>query len=176
AGFVDMAELAIVKRCRHRADPLTSHPDFELRDADVRSGHQCGPDRRPTGAGRGWARMRRCQRLTWLRFASALLGHVVCHLVDRHRDREDQRVALRLGDVDPVSVARPEPALRHLGDLLAPALDLVLVVDDVAIRLHVLATLDLDREALAKRRYERLLDRPERLATALDLHRVAEAQ
>ena len=42
--------------------------------------------------------------------------------------------------------------LRHLGHLVATALDLVLVVDHVALRLRVVAVLDVDREAVAQRR------------------------
>ena len=40
-------------------------------------------------------------------------------------------------DLDAVGVADPEPLLRDLGDLVAVALDLVLVVDDVAVDLQV---------------------------------------
>ena len=56
-----------------------------------------------------------------------------------------QRVVLPGLDLDAVGVAHAEPALRHLGDRVAVALDLVLVVDDVALRLHVVPVLDVDR-------------------------------
>src|SRR4051794_10196272 len=98
------------------------------------------------------------------------------HLVDADRDGEDQRVLLAFGDLDPVGVADAEPALRYLGDVVAAPLDLVLVVDDVALRLHVLAAVDLDREPLAQRGDQRFLDRRDGVATALDLHRVADVQ
>src|SRR3954447_8426233 len=101
---------------------------------------------------------------------------VVRHLVDTDRDRENQRVVLVGRDLDAVGVPHAEPLLRHLGHLVAAALDLVLVVDDVALRLHVLALLDVDREAVAKRADERLLDRGHGLTASLDLHLVAHAE
>jgi hypothetical protein len=57
----------------------------------------------------------------------------VRHLVDADREGDDQRVVLAGRDIDPVGVADTEPALRHLGDGVAAALDLVFVVDDVAL-------------------------------------------
>ena len=71
---------------------------------------------------------------------------VVAHLVDADRGREDERVVLARRDLDPVRVAHAKPALGDLADRVAVALDLVLVVDDVALRLQLAAALDLDLE------------------------------
>src|SRR5580765_378126 len=101
---------------------------------------------------------------------------VVRHLVDADRDREDQRVVLAGLDLDAVGVPHAEPLLRHLRHLVAAALDLVLVVDDVALRLHVLAVLDVDREAVTQRGDERLLHGRHLLVAALDRHLVAHGQ
>src|SRR5262245_23915489 len=104
------------------------------------------------------------------------VGSVVRHLVDADRDREDQGVVLAGSDLDAVGVADAEPALRHLGHGVAATLDLVLVVDDVPLRLQVLAAFDRDREPLAERRDQSLLDRRHGLAAALDPHRVPDLQ
>src|SRR5262249_28254076 len=58
---------------------------------------------------------------------------------------------------------------------VAVALDLVLVVDDVAAGLEILAVLDLDVEAVADA-HDRLVHGRQRLAVALDLHLVAHAE
>jgi hypothetical protein len=50
------------------------------------------------------------------------------------------------------------------------------VVDDVALRLHVLAFADLNRETFTQRCDQRLLDSRDGLSAALDVHRVADAQ
>jgi hypothetical protein len=54
------------------------------------------------------------------------------HLIEAHRKRENQCVVLPRLNFDPVRVPDAEPALRHLGDLLAVPLELELMVDDVA--------------------------------------------
>jgi hypothetical protein len=77
-------------------------------------------------------------------------GLAAAHLVDAHRDAKDQRVVLSGHHLDAVGVSNPEPALRHLGDLVAAALDLVLVVDDIAFRGHVVAAFDLDGVSVAE--------------------------
>src|SRR3954466_4679228 len=61
----------------------------------------------------------------------------VGHAVDDSGHRQDQ-ARLDAGlDLDAVGVGDPEPLLGDLGDLVAVALDLVLVVDDVALGLQV---------------------------------------
>ena len=45
-------------------------------------------------------------------------------------------------DLNAVSVADTEPATRDFGHFVSATLDLVLVVDNVAFRLHVVATLN----------------------------------
>src|SRR3954447_19657505 len=101
---------------------------------------------------------------------------VVRHLVDGDRDGEKERVVLLRRDLDAVGVADAEPLLRHLRDRPAVALDLVLVVEHLALRVHVLAADDVDREVVAQRAHEGLLDRRDRVAVALDLHLVADGQ
>ena len=86
------------------------------------------------------------------------------HLVDADGCGEDERGVLSGGDLDPVGVAYPEPPLRRLRDLVPVALDLVLVVDDVALGGQLAAVLQLDREAVTERADERLLDRGDSLA------------
>ena len=94
--------------------------------------------------------------------------------VDGDGDREDQHGVDVVVDLDAVGVAHAEPLLRDLGDLVAVALDLVLVIDDVAVDLQVLAVVDLDVEAVADAD-QRLLDRGLAAAVELDLDRVADA-
>src|SRR5690606_24674211 len=74
---------------------------------------------------------------------------VAGHGVDRDRDGEDQDRIDSLRDLDAVRVAHPEPLLGHLGDLVAVAFDLVLVVDDVAVDLQVGLAVDIDLEVVA---------------------------
>src|SRR4051794_10717728 len=101
---------------------------------------------------------------------------VVGHLVDADRRGDDEGVVCAGRDLDPVAVADPEPALGDLGDLVAVALDLVLVVDDVALGGQLPALAELDREALPQRRDERLLHRADRASVTLQLHGVPDAQ
>src|SRR3954468_16888290 len=75
---------------------------------------------------------------------------VVGHRVDGDGDSEDQRgIDLLAENVDAVGIAHPEPFLRDFGDLVAVLLDLVLVVDDVAVRLDVRRAVDVDLELVA---------------------------
>ncbi len=46
------------------------------------------------------------------------------------------------GDLDPVGVADPEPALGDLGDGVAVTLDLVLMIDEVALGAEVATILE----------------------------------
>src|SRR6266480_5485678 len=80
---------------------------------------------------------------------TALPSLAARHLIDADGRREDEGFVLTGCDLDSVGVPDPKPTLRDLGDLIALALDLVLVVDDIPLRLHVLAALNLDREAVA---------------------------
>src|SRR5439155_16415448 len=97
------------------------------------------------------------------------------HVVQRDSQGQEQRLVLAAPDLDPVGVAHAEPLLRDGRDDVAVALDLVLVVDEVAVRLEILAALDVDVEAVADS-HQRLVDRRHHLAVALDLHRVADAE
>src|SRR5262249_45399638 len=98
------------------------------------------------------------------------------HLVDTDGASEDECVVLVRRDLDTVSIPDAEPTFRHFGHLVAAPFELELVVDDVALGLHVLAAFSLDRVAVAKWADERLFDRRHRLAVTLDLHLVAHAQ
>src|SRR5215208_7197931 len=88
---------------------------------------------------------------------------------------EQQALVLVLRELDSVRVPDAEPTLRDSGDRLAVALDLVLVIDDVPLRLQIIATLDVDREAVTDAD-ERLVHRRDLLTIALDRHLVAHAQ
>jgi hypothetical protein len=65
----------------------------------------------------------------------------------RRFSREDERGVLACCDVDAAGVAHAKPFLGDRRDGVAVALDLVLVVHDVPVRLHVGAVLDVDCEA-----------------------------
>src|SRR5262249_17784447 len=108
------------------------------------------------------------------RRAPSQRGSVVRQLVDANDRGDDQRVVLARLDLDSIGVARAEPALRDLGDLLAVALDLVLVLDEVALRLQLLAALDLDRKPAPERVDQCLLDGRSGLTVTLDVHRPAQ--
>src|SRR5205823_14923787 len=95
------------------------------------------------------------------------------HRVDASCRREEQGVVLPGSYLDPIRVAEAKPALGDLGDLVTIALDLVLVVDDIASHAQLAVVLELDLETVPQRGDERLFDRRDRLAVALDLHRVA---
>ena len=71
------------------------------------------------------------------------------HCVDADRDRQNERVVLARRDFHAVRVPHPEPALRHRRDRFSVTLDLVLVVDEVALGAQLAAALDVDREAVA---------------------------
>jgi hypothetical protein len=66
------------------------------------------------------------------------------HLVNAHDDGQKQSVVLPCLDLDAVGVAHPEPPTRDFGDLISATLDLVLMVDDIALGLHVLAAVNID--------------------------------
>ncbi len=60
------------------------------------------------------------------------------HLIDTDRDGDDQGATFCPPRyLDAIGVADAEPALRHVGDLVAVALDLVLVVDELPLGLEV---------------------------------------
>src|SRR4051812_14242760 len=96
------------------------------------------------------------------------------HLVHAHSDGQDQGDVLVLSELDPVGVPDAEPLLGDLCDLVAVALDLVLVVEDVAMGLQVLAALDVDDVVVADAD-ESLVDSGGRGAM-LDRHLVAGAE
>src|SRR4029077_7302620 len=91
-------------------------------------------------------------------------------LVDAHRRAQQQHLVLSRRDRDPVRLADREPALGDRGHELATGLDLVLVVEDVALRLELGAAGALEREVLAEQREERLAHCRPHLAVALDVH------
>src|SRR5687768_5617186 len=95
--------------------------------------------------------------------------------VDADRDRQNERVVLAGRNLHTVGVPDSEPALRHGRDRASLALDVVLVVDHVALGLHLAAAREVDREAVADAD-ERLPDRREGVASPLDRHLVANAE
>jgi hypothetical protein len=99
----------------------------------------------------------------------------IAHLVDRDRQCQEQWFVLALPDLDAVGVADAQPLLRHGCHDVALALDLVLVIDYVAVRLEIVAVLDVDVEAVTDP-HQRLVDRGERAAIALHLHFVAHGE
>src|SRR5262249_52280332 len=72
-------------------------------------------------------------------------------------------------------LADPKPGLRDASDNFPVPLDLVLVVNEVALRLHLAAALQVDREAVPDAD-ERLPDRGSRGPVPLDFHLVADAE
>src|SRR4029079_16715415 len=99
---------------------------------------------------------------------------LVRHLVDGNGRGQDERDIFVRTDLDAVRISDGEPALRDLGNLLAIALELVLVIRDLALDIVVDAGA-FDLEPLAQRREQRFLDGGEDLAAALDGHHVADA-
>src|SRR3954451_17395459 len=97
------------------------------------------------------------------------------HLVDHRGDGEDQDLVLAGLDLDAVGVRHAEPPLGHLSDGAAVRLDLVLVVEEVALHVQVGPARDLDRHPVTQRSDHGLLH-PGNGAAArvLDLHRVAD--
>ena len=110
----------------------------------------------PLTGSRGPDPLEICALLACLRSAAA-------HLVDGNGEREHQRLVLAARDLDAVGVAHAEPLLGDLRDDVAVALDLVLVLDEVAAGLQVVAVLDLDVVPVADPD-ERLVDRRQRVA------------
>ena len=99
------------------------------------------------------------------------------HGVDGDRHGEHERPVLIGCDLDSVGVTDPEPLLGDLGDLAVVGLDLVLVVDDVALHLPLLVAGQVHLPPLAQRRDERLVDQGEAFAVGvLDGHRVADVE
>src|SRR4051812_4659320 len=158
--------------CPKRENAITRRPVASFsragksrhRPTEPRPSCSSTSDRRPSSPGHSAASSRRAAtRSSVARMA---------HRVDAHGDREHERLVLARRDLDPVGVANPEPLLRHLGHRVAVALDLVLVVDEVALGVHVMPVLDLDHEAVADAD-EALLDGRQRVPVALDRHLVA---
>ena len=75
---------------------------------------------------------------------------VVGQGVDGDGDRQQQHGGVLVVDVDAVGVPGAEPLLGDRGDRVALAFDLVLVVDEVAMRLQVGTVVDVDLEAVAE--------------------------
>jgi hypothetical protein len=101
----------------------------------------------------------------------------VGHGVEHGGRGEDQDVVLARRHLDAVGVPDPEPSLGHFGDLRPVAFDPVLVVDDVAVHLHVGAVLHMHVEPVPQRRDQRLLHcRHLVAARVLDLHRVPDVE
>ena len=71
------------------------------------------------------------------------------HHVDCHGCSQDKNVFLPWSDLHAVCIANPEPSLRDFGNLGASFLDLVFVVEDIALHLQIRAVADLDDPALA---------------------------
>src|SRR5690348_9229180 len=87
--------------------------------------------------------------------------------VDRDGERQDQRCVFAVGDLNAVGLAHAEPLLGDRRDRVTVTLDLVLVIDHVAVCLHVGAVFDVDRESVADPD-ERLVDGRGGVAITLD--------
>src|SRR5215218_4392525 len=107
---------------------------------------------------------------------SAHRSDLVGEVVDADRHREDQRIVLAWSDRHPVALADPEPALGDVGDRDAVTSDLVLMVQDVALRLQRTPAGQVDGEPVPKRVDDGLPDRGDPLIPAFDRHRVAGPQ
>ena len=83
---------------------------------------------------------------------------VLDHPVQADGDGEQQRHVRAVRDLDAVRVTDPEPLAGDLGDGVAVRLDLVLLVDQVAVDLQLAARLQLDVVLVAERREELLPD------------------
>src|SRR5215207_159894 len=118
------------------------------------------------------------RRRYWLaRRAAAGLASLTAggERVDGNRDREDERGVLACRNVDAVGLAHAKPLLGDRRHSVAVALDLVLVVADAPVRLHIGAVLDVDREAISDP-HQRLVDGRGGVALALDRDLVADAE
>src|SRR5215211_3704124 len=118
------------------------------------------------------------RRRYWLarRAAAGLAGLTAGgERVDGNRDREDERGVLACHNVDAVGLAHAKPLLGDRRHSVAVALDLVLVVADAPVRLHIGAVLDVDREAISDP-HQRLVDGRGGVALALDRDLVADAE
>src|SRR6185437_16220442 len=71
------------------------------------------------------------------------------HHVYRRRRRQDDHIILARLDLDAIAIGHPEPLLRHLGDLMAAHLKGILMIDNVALNIHVRAVANLDGPAVA---------------------------
>src|SRR5262249_31593463 len=140
----------------------------------MRTARSCSPRCRVRASTRGASRYTSCTRTT--RTSTRSRGLAARHLVDADGRGQEQRVVLSRRDLNPVPVAAPAPALGDLRHLDRVALDLVLVIDDVALGAQLGVVLYLDREAVPQRRDQRLLDRRHRVPIALDFHGVADVQ
>src|SRR5689334_4175120 len=78
--------------------------------------------------------------------------------VDADRDREQQSVVFALCCLDAVGLTNPEPGFRDVCDHVSVLLDLVFVIDEVALRLQITSVREIYREAVPDAD-ERLLDR-----------------
>src|SRR6187431_2430197 len=96
-------------------------------------------------------------------------------LVDRYGDGEQKRLILTRGDLDPICFTRPDPLPGDRCDHVAVALDLVLVGEDVALGLEILAVFDIDLVAVADSD-KRLVHGCQILAVALQLHGAAQVE
>src|SRR6478672_11471282 len=146
------------------------------RSASCARGRRTSPRRcpnRPRVAGR--RRMRAPSRARSARRLERARSASVRHFVDRHGQGEHKRLVLSCGDLDAIRVTHAEPLLRDLRDHVVVTLDLVLVVDDVSLRLEILAALDLDVEAVPDT-HERLVDRGDGAVATLDGHLVADRE
>ncbi|HEY3952170.1 MAG TPA: hypothetical protein VGM53_02250, partial [Streptosporangiaceae bacterium] len=99
------------------------------------------------------------------------------HGVDDRGNGQEQHIILAGRDLDPVGIPGPEPSLGHLGGLGPVALDGVLVVDDVALDVQVLAVFQLRYPSLPQRLDHGFVDHRDPLPVRpFDLHAVPQMQ
>src|SRR6266702_6741692 len=97
---------------------------------------------------------------------------LVVHHVNDYRAGQNQDVIGTRSDVHTIGIGYPEPLLRDLRYPVAALVDLILVIQDIALCFHVLSACYVHVEALAQRRDQGFLDRGEHIAIAVNAIRI----
>src|SRR5689334_14109205 len=109
----------------------------------------------------------RCYSRAGLVSAGRVRHHIHCD-----GGGENHQIILPWGDLHPIGICNAKPLLGDLGHLLSTGLDRVLMIENIALNLHVWSSADVDRPAVTQWRNHRLLDGREGLAVgSLDLDR-----
>src|SRR6266702_1329394 len=100
------------------------------------------------------------------------LSPLVVHHVNDYRAGQNQDVIGTRSDVHTIGIGYPEPLLRDFRHAVASLVDLIFVIQNIALCFHVLRACHVNVKALAQRRDQGFLDCGEYIAIAVNAIRI----